>query len=277
MALKGTHLSDSYKQKVSKAMKRYYRIHGGHSKAVEKKIGEGVRKHYRNNPELRKKLANIVNERYLKHPEIQQKINRKIKEWRKKHPEHSKKIATALRSTAVRKKIDRVITAWWKDNPNARKNISKKVKQFFIKNPNAFKEFLKHGKNPLKPHLKTLQGFLVRSLGEKLIANFLRAHCIPCLYESISLMITKPPYKGNICTPDFYIPQWNIFIEFYGGYPQAWKKKVLKNKIYKAHKIPVLAITPAELENLDYYLLREGEKLSESRVARNFNIRKLIK
>jgi len=97
------------------------------------------------------------------------------------------------------------------------------------------------------------------------------------LYESFSLIIEKPPFKGNICTPNFYIPQWNIFIEFYGGYPAAWKKKVLKNKIYSRHKIPVLAITPAELNNLDYFLIRQGKDLSKSRVAREFKIRKWIR
>lgn len=175
------------------------------------------------------------------------------------------------------KKIDRTVTAWWKDNPQARKNLSMKIRDFFIRNPKAFEEFLKHGKNPLKRHLKTPQRFLVRSRGEKAISNFLHKSNIPCLYESISLMITTNPFKGNICTPDFYIPSLNIFVEFYGGYPQAWKKKVLKNKIYSLHHIPVLGITPAELENLDYYLLRQGKQLSETRVAREFKIRKWIK
>ena len=90
-------------------------------------------------------------------------------------------------------------------------------------------------------------------------------------------MITKKPFKGNICTPDFYIPSWNIFVEFYGGYPLAWKKKVLKNKLYPAHSIPVLGITPAELKNLDYFLLKQGEKLSKMKISRKFRVRNWIK
>ncbi len=66
-------------------------------------------------------------------------------------------------------------------------------------------------------------------------------------------------------------------MEFYGGYPKSWKKKVLKNKIYRAHKIPVLAITPAELEDLDYYLLNQGEELSKSKTAKEFKIKEWIK
>lgn len=176
----------------------------------------------------------------------------------------------------LRKKIDRIVTEWWKEHPLERKKRAAKIKKFFMKNPAAFREFLKHGKNPLKHHLRTRQGFLVRSKGEQEIANCLYANNIVSLYESIDLMIKTKQFKGNICNPDFYIPSLNIFIEFYGGYPTAWKKKVLKNKIYKAHKIPVLGITPAELKDLDYYLLKQGKQLSQTKAARKFDIKKWI-
>ncbi|MBS3090159.1 hypothetical protein J4433_00125 [Candidatus Pacearchaeota archaeon] len=169
------------------------------------------------------------------------------------------------------------MTNWWKEHPSAKKAMAEKIKRFFIANPKALEEFIKHGKNLLKKHLRTNQKFLVRSKGEQKIANFLYENKIPCSYESISLPITTKPYAGNICPPDFYIPKWNIFIEFYGGYPSAWKKKVLKNKLYPAHKIPVLAITPAELKNLGYYPLKQGKTLGETPMAMKFEIGKWIK
>lgn len=214
-----------------------------------------------------------------KHSEKQkERIRLKLQNFYK-DPKARKRISMIKRlqyktNPELRKKIDKIITGWWKDNPNIRKERSKKIKQFFIKNPKAFREFLKHGKNPLKRHIRTKQGFLVRSNGEKQIADFLYRNKIKSSYEAIDLPIIKEPFNGNICNPDFYLPEYKIFIEFYGGYPKAWKKKVLKNKIYRTHKIPVIAITPAELEDLNYYLLKEAEKLSKTNIVRNFQLNK---
>jgi hypothetical protein len=207
------------------------------------KTGRELQRRLRQNKKLELKRINAIVEEY-KNPAYKQKL-----------------------SKAQRKRFSKA---------GERKKFSEKIKNFFIRNPDALKEFLKHGKNPLKKHIRTRQGLLVRSAGEKKIADFLDEKSIPCLYESISLLITKKPFKGNICTPDFYIPSMNIFIEFYGGYPGAWKKKVLKNKIYKAYRIPVLGITPAELKNLDYFLLKDAEKLSRERIAKEFKVRRWI-
>lgn len=212
------------------------------SRAHKEKIRIKLKKIYRN-PEARERISRIKKLQYKTNPEL-------------------------------RKKIDRIITEWWSDNPKIRKQRSKKVREFFIKNPKAFKEFMKHGKNPLKRHIKTSQNFLVRSKGEKAISEFLYNNHIKCRYEAIDLPIITNPFKGNICNPDFYLPEFNIFIEFYGGYPKSWKKKVLKNKIYKTHKIPVIGITPAELNDLEYYLLKEAETLSKTKLAGNFRLNK---
>lgn len=252
---KGIPFSAKHKEKIRKAVSRFWKNNPERRKLAAEKRNRVIR-----TKKFRKMMSLLKKKQFLKNPEIAQKISKGKKQAFRKNPE-------------LRKKIDKIMTAWWKSHPQAKKSLSKKMKLFYLTHPLALKEFLKHGKNPLKPHLKTKQGFIVRSKGEKEIANFLHEHKIPSLYEAISLFITKKPYAGNICTPDFYIPSWNIFIEFYGGFPKAWKKKVLKNKLYPAHKIPVLAITPAELENLDYYLVRQGEELSRGRMARGFKVR----
>lgn len=50
---------------------------------------------------------------------------------------------------------------------------------------------------------------------------------------------------------------------------------MLKNKLYKKYKIKCIAITPAELGNLDYYILNDLRNLSNQ--ARKFNIKKFLK
>jgi len=271
---KGHKWDKRHKEFFSRNKKQYFK-----NPRARKSISRKMVLYLKNNPKIMQERIKNMHTGLTK--EIIESRTAKIRRAYKKRRLRNKikriKLKQYRTNPELRKKIDKVVTEWWRDNPSARKSLSKKIKWFFIKNPKAFEEFLKHGKNPLKSHIKTLQGFLVRSLGEKLIANFLHAHCIPCLYESISLMITKKPFKGNICTPDFYIPEWNIFVEFYGGYPKAWKKKVLKNKIYSKHKIPVLAITPAELENLGYFLLKQGKQLSNSDAARKFDVKKWIR
>lgn len=270
-------MSKTRRENISKAKKKSFR-----KNPDAKKLMSQIRIEFFRNPAERKKASENIKKVYQERPEIKHKISLSLKKYWNKNPEAKIEMSRIKKqqyksNPELRNKIDRIVTAWWKAHPAERKKKADRIKKWFIENPDAFKEFMKHGKNPLKKHLKTSQGFLVRSKGEQQIANFLYKNKIPCLYESIDLMITTPPFKGNICNPDFYIPSYNIFIEFYGGYPTAWKKKVLKNKIYKAHRIPVLGITPAELEDLDYYLLKQGEKLAKSEMARRFKIHKWIR
>ncbi len=183
-----------------------------------------------------------MKKRGRKQTEITRKrISSSLKKYFQKHPEFIKQ-------------MDRITTKWWKEHPNIRKERSIKIKKLFIKHPEKFRKFLRYGGNPSLPRFKTKQKFLVRSRGEQKIANFLHDNKIKSLYEAKPLIFEK---EGQICIPDFYLSSYKIYIEFYGGYPAAWKKKVMKNKLYKKYKIPCIFITPAELQDLDYYLIRE--------------------
>jgi DNA helicase-4 len=170
-------------------------------------------------------------------------ITYKSKKLRKKV---GKSVRKAFSNENIRKKIDRGVTAYYREHPNMKKEQAKKAMDYFKKNPKAFKKFLKAGKNPLKKHIKTKQGELVRSKGEQAIANWLKDNKIPYQYESKTLFL-----DGYFCTPDFWMPKQKAYIEFYGGYPGSWKKKVIKNKLYKRYKLNVISITPSELSNLD--------------------------
>jgi predicted nuclease of restriction endonuclease-like RecB superfamily len=168
-------------------------------------------------------------------------------EFRKKMSKIQKK---AYENPDLRKKIDKAVTKWWKEHPHVRKEYSDRLKNYFIKNPKDFADKFYNGKNnPFHPHIKTKLG-LVRSKGEATIANFLYNNKIEAKYEAKTLML-----DGYICVPDFYLEKYNTYIEFYGGYPGSRTKKVLKNKLYKKHKLRVIAITPSELRDLNKEIL----------------------
>ena len=64
----------------------------------------------------------------------------------------------------------------------------------------------------MKADLKypTLQGELVRSLSEKYIADFLFTHGMKYEYEHPLFL------DGRSIRPDFYLPAYNTYIEFWG-------------------------------------------------------------
>ena len=160
------------------------------------------------------------------------------KEWREKlkiagrkawrNGKTRKKFIRAVRNFSktpeYREKVDIAVTKWWQEHPHIKKEYSRKLKNFFIKHPQAFaKKFENSKNNPFSPHIKTKLGE-VRSQGEKAIADYLASNNIKAYYEAKPLLL-----DGHICVPDFYLPKIKTYIEYYGGYPGSWKKKVLKN------------------------------------------------
>ena len=193
-----------------------------------------------------------------KHTEEERKeVSKSVKKYFS-NPASRKKHSIAMRNPEVVRKIDRARTKWWREHPNIKEETSIRVKNLFMKHPEKFKKFLKYGSNPNSLRFRTKQGFLVRSRGEQDIANFLHDNNLVAQYESKTLIFKE---EGQICVPDFYLPKSKThnmtYIEFYGGHPKAWKKKVMKNKLYKKYKIPCVFITPGELRDLKYYLLEE--------------------
>jgi hypothetical protein len=264
------------KRKISLSLKGYYSNPKNlekarkiwHNSSYRKNLSV-LRKKYFSNPENREKLRKIFNSPLNKKKRSLSKkkyyadsgnLEKYRNIWRASS--FRKKISSSLKryykeNPKAIQKIDRVVTKWWKEHPNLRKEKGEAVRKIFIDNPERLKQFLKYGKNPSKPHLKTKQGFLVRSKGEQKIADFLYENKITSLYESRTLIFKK---EGQICVPDFYLPSDKIYIEYYGGFPKSWKKKVMKNKLYKKYKIPCVFITPRELRDLGYYLVGELRK-----------------
>lgn len=189
-----------------------------------------------------------------KHKEKLRESN--IKTWknkslRKKLSKIKKKYFNNPRN---RYKIDRILTGWYKEHPKAKQKMKEKIIKYYLENPEAFQKFLEGGKNSSR-HIKSKLG-LVRSKPEKFIADYLYDNKIKASYEKYSLFL-----KPWICTPDFYLKGW--LVEYYGGHPKSWKKKVIKNKLYKKYKIPVIAIQPYELRDLSF--LKRLKKQTSSR------------
>jgi len=171
------------------------------------------------------------------------------KDYFRKHPEARKKVSATSKRVMLdlnlRKRIDRKVTEFWTHHPGLRKRKSNDVKRYYLTHPIALRNLMNYSKKSTKPYLKTKQGFLVRSKGEQQIANYLFDNKIAAEYESKTLK-----FPEMICVPDFWLPKSKVYVEFYGGYPGAWKRKVEKNKVYKRHKVHCIFITPAELMDL---------------------------
>ena len=95
----------------------------------------------------------------------------------------------------------------------------------------------------------TLSGIKVRSSHEERIANFLYNNNIEFIYEYKLLAGNRTFY------PDFFLPEYNIFIEFFGWLhiPSYAKRTEDKIKSYSKHGIKCIYLYlkgSADLENI---------------------------
>lgn len=109
------------------------------------------------------------------------------------------------------------------------------------------------------PTYTTLRGDVVKSKAEATIANYLSHEGIRYEYES---MVKTTVYKRNrpISRPDFYLPNYNLYLEYWGMVdhqdPQT-RMRYVKNmnwKMAQYHRngIKFISIYPKNMENLDW-------------------------
>ena len=60
----------------------------------------------------------------------------------------------------------------------------------------------------------TLTGQPVRSKAERVIADYFTSHSIPYYYEAMATTNDWFIFKSKISRPDFYLPQYNLFVEY---------------------------------------------------------------
>ncbi len=244
-------------------------------------------------PELKKLMSRIKRAYWTGARKKRQ--SRRIKKFWRENPEKLKsmrqKIIQKYRATDWEKEIGKAVREYYKLNPKARILMRKRQKELYKNHPTMRKErqaiadlyyathdeerrhFMHYRKG--KARYRTSFGY-VKSSYEKGVADFLSIPYVFRLtgaeYEPFTLYLThtKP-------IPDFYLRKLRVIIEVYGGLPEAWKRKVKKNRDYRSLKIPVIAITPGEMWNLDYSLLKQAIKLSKTQEAKNFKPEKFMK
>lgn len=111
----------------------------------------------------------------------------------------------------------------------------------------------------------TLTGQHVRSKGERIIADYLTHHGIAYSYEATAMTNDWWIFKSKISRPDFYLPQYNLFVEYWGlvdspdqrtrdDYVRTMRWKMAQ---YRNNNIRFISIYPSNLNNLDYNFRRK--------------------
>lgn len=99
---------------------------------------------------------------------------------------------------------------------------------------------------------RTEDGHLVRSRGELLIDNYLFNHNVRHVYEKVII----DPITDNECTCDFYLPDFDVYIEFWGLDSKKYNNtKEYKLKIYENANLKLVNLNPEDIDmRLDYVL-----------------------
>jgi hypothetical protein len=219
-------------------------------------FGKDTQKQVWKNKRLRARMSRITKLNYASNPEYRLKTSIAMK-----------KVYSDIK---LRNLISKKSKERYKNHPYLREKLAKEKREYYETHPKARKNLLEYFNKPHKK-IKVNKELIVKSQGEKIIAETLIKNNISPNYESHELN-----FEEMDPIPDFYPDSFNIFIEFYGGHPKSWKNKVEKNILYKKYKIPVLALTPSYLKdiNFEHNLLKDIKELSKSKEARKFKLSK---
>lgn len=150
------------------------------------------------------------------------------------------------RSKIICEKISDKLTGR-KLSEKCKKKKSKYMIDLFKKNPERLEKFLEAGKKN-RVRYKTPQGFLVRSRAEQEIAIWFYNKKIRIKYESIKIF-----FKDCFFVPDFFLPKYDLFIEYYGNFRNGSNKRNKKKKrLYKKMNLNII-----EIEEVGYKKIKE--------------------
>ena len=110
----------------------------------------------------------------------------------------------------------------------------------------------------------TLTGQPVRSKGEKIIADYFTRHNIAYYYETTATA-NWFIFQTKISRPDFFLPQYNLFVEYWGlvdspdarlrdDYIRSMRWKMAQ---YRKNNIRFVSIYPSNIMSLDYHFRRK--------------------
>ena len=103
---------------------------------------------------------------------------------------------------------------------------------------------------------KTKDGHFVRSLAEREIANYLFDHRVRVVYEQ-SITYTNEQGEEKALHPDFYLPDYNLYIEFNGLNSNYYlEMKNYSSKIYEQLGLTVETIQADDINDLELTIAR---------------------
>jgi hypothetical protein len=112
-----------------------------------------------------------------------------------------------------------------------------------------------------KKTLKTLKGTLVQSAGEKQVAEWLERKGLPYRYDGRLRII-----EGFQIRPDFYLPELDVYIEYWGLDTPRYKAGMyLKQDLYMHAGKKLISLYPTDLATLDSVLSAKLEALKMTR------------
>ena len=110
---------------------------------------------------------------------------------------------------------------------------------------------------------KCIDGHVVRSKGELIIDNYLYNHKIRHEYEN------KINLNGNTVTYDWFLPELDIYIEYWGFYGKEYmKRKEEKIRLYKKGKLKLISVEDIMFKDIYFHLeelLKEYINLFDSK------------
>jgi hypothetical protein len=115
----------------------------------------------------------------------------------------------------------------------------------------------------------TIQGEQVKSHGEQKIADFLSRNGIRYEYErpiEVGLWI----FNEELCRPDFYLPDYDVYIEYWGMLDvedrrtrgDYRRKMAWKMRQYKRYDIKYVSIYPDNLKKLDWVFRKRFQEVT---------------
>lgn len=123
--------------------------------------------------------------------------------------------------------------------------IKKRQKQKDIEADKKFND--KDFREKLGPgEIRTKDGHMVRSYAEQTIDDFLYMNNIVHAYEKIYTPLNHPE---AVLIPDFYIPEINAYIEYWGNIDQKYaERRQIKEIYYKEDKTLLISLEKEDIE-----------------------------
>lgn len=109
----------------------------------------------------------------------------------------------------------------------------------------------------LQKKIRTKDGSWVQSVGERVIADILAAEKIRYRYDERFRIL-----DGYAIRPDFYLPEFDVYVEYWGMDTADYKIGMLKKqKLYQQQGKKLVSLYPADKPNMRAVLLEKLEKL----------------